>query len=367
MNILHHAAALEALHDSADSFLQPRCHPETRTRMLDDLYDWVTSVDSVEPICWLRGLAGGGKSAIMQTLCERVQSADRLGGAFIFKRGHTTRGNAKAFFATLAYQLALNNRHIKPMISLTANHDPSVVGGHMGVQLRKPIVELCHSLPNSPPVIILIDGLDECDTPGAQVEILRLIGSAVRQHPNTLRFLIASRPDIRGALEEPSFSEILKSVDVEAFDAVPTYFRDESRVHREHRATIANIPTSWPSPEILNELFEKSSGLFVWACTAINYINDKNFRPTDRLTNVNLTPTVSVAGLETLDQLYSQILAHSNSWAALDQPAHGSTSRRTIASFLHPPSPRSASASRSSCGSPSTRRSRTGSRAVVIV
>jgi hypothetical protein len=29
MNILHRAVALEALYDSADSFPQPKCHPET--------------------------------------------------------------------------------------------------------------------------------------------------------------------------------------------------------------------------------------------------------------------------------------------------------------------------------------------------
>ncbi|KAJ7755427.1 hypothetical protein B0H16DRAFT_715061 [Mycena metata] len=68
IDILHRAAALEALYDSADSYPQPRCHPETRTEMLDKLYNWCTKGNTEHPICWLHGPAGAGKSAIMQTL-----------------------------------------------------------------------------------------------------------------------------------------------------------------------------------------------------------------------------------------------------------------------------------------------------------
>ncbi|KAJ6570489.1 hypothetical protein DFH09DRAFT_1464208, partial [Mycena vulgaris] len=95
-----------ALYDSAESFPQPRCHPETRTEMLDDLYNWAIAENSSCSIRWLRGPAGAGKSTVMQSLCERLQEAGRLGGSLFFKRGHPTRGNAKVLFATLAYRLA---------------------------------------------------------------------------------------------------------------------------------------------------------------------------------------------------------------------------------------------------------------------
>ncbi|KAJ7721882.1 hypothetical protein B0H16DRAFT_1431609, partial [Mycena metata] len=42
IDILDRAAALEALYDSADSYPQPGCHPETRNEMLDNLYNWCT-------------------------------------------------------------------------------------------------------------------------------------------------------------------------------------------------------------------------------------------------------------------------------------------------------------------------------------
>ncbi|KAJ7880937.1 hypothetical protein B0H13DRAFT_1630200, partial [Mycena leptocephala] len=310
INILHRAVALEALFDSADSFPQPRCHPETRTEMLDGLYKWATRGNSYRSIRWLHGPVGAGKSAIMQTLCRKLQDAGYLGGAFFFKRGHSTRGNAKVLFATLAYQLALNNRHLKPLISQRVEDDPSIVGRDMDVQLHKLIVE---PLRDATPPILLIDGLDECDTHRAQLEILRLIARAVNQHPNTFQFLIASRPEahIHENLAKPSFHGILDSLNVEqSFEDIRKYLRDEfARIHCEHH-TMEDVATPWPSPKVLETLVYKSSGYFIYASTVIKFIDDEYSRPTERLAAVqNLTPTDSDAPFEALDQVYTQILS----------------------------------------------------------
>lgn len=100
INILHRVVAFEALHDAADGFPQPRSHPGSRAQMLDDLYQLATQGNSSQPVGW-RG--GAGKSAIMQFLCHKLPDAGRLGGAFFFKRGHTTRRNAQGLYTTLAY------------------------------------------------------------------------------------------------------------------------------------------------------------------------------------------------------------------------------------------------------------------------
>ncbi|KAJ6491008.1 hypothetical protein C8R45DRAFT_787670, partial [Mycena sanguinolenta] len=108
IDILYRVAALAAIHDSVESYPQPKCHPETRTEMLNDLRTWVLDRDAESNVLWLYGPAGAGKSAIMQTLARQLQNAGRLGGCFFFKRGDATRGNGKTLFATIAYQLALS-------------------------------------------------------------------------------------------------------------------------------------------------------------------------------------------------------------------------------------------------------------------
>ncbi|KAF8187407.1 hypothetical protein K438DRAFT_1973020 [Mycena galopus ATCC 62051] len=315
ISILHRAVALEALYDSADSFPQPRCHPETRTEMLDILYEWAVQQSSARPIRWLHGPAGAGKSAIMQTLCQNLRAAGCIGGAFFFKRGHTTRGNARVLFSTLAYQLALKNHNLKPAISQSVERDPSVVGRSMDVQLHQLIMEPCRSLTNCPPLILLIDGLDECQDEDTQQSILHLIQSTVTvpQHSCNLRFLIASRPEahIREIFEDCSFKEILDSTNVrQSFKDVEIYLLDGfSRICREHR-TMANDPTPWPSSEIIETLVEKSSGYFIYASTVIKFIDDKYSHPKERLAIIqHLAPTDSEAPFAALDQLYIQVLS----------------------------------------------------------
>ncbi|KAF7345847.1 putative nwd2 protein [Mycena venus] len=250
----------------------------------------------------------------MQTLCQRLQDDGRLGGSFFFKRGHATRGNAKVLFATLAYQLALHDRRLEGPISRSAEHDTSVVGRSMDVQLRKLMVEPSQSLNDTTPLILLIDGLDECEGAHTQQTILSLIGNVVRQHPSTFRFLVASRPEshICEKLAESSHHDLYDSVDVEqSFWDIQVYLRDEfARIHREHSETMGSIPTPWPSSDIVEMLVEKSSGYFIYASTVIKFIDDKNWRPTEQLQVVqNLANDDPCLPFEALDHLYIHILS----------------------------------------------------------
>ncbi|KAJ7280605.1 hypothetical protein C8J57DRAFT_1124191, partial [Mycena rebaudengoi] len=313
IHILHRAVALEALYDSAESFPQPRCHPDTRTEMLEDLYNWAITDNSGRSIRWLHGPAGAGKSAIMQSLCQRLQDAGRLGGSFFFKRHHTTRGNAKVLFATLAYQLTLNNRHLKPLISRVVEDDPSVMARHMHVQLHKLVVEPCQSLNDNASPILLIDGLDECEGHDVQQEILRALANVAQDHLLRLRILIASRPElhIRDKFEHLTFRGLYDSVNIrQSFEDIRTYLRDEfDRIHHEHRQTMTNIPTPWPSPETLDKVVEKSSGYFIYASTLVKFIDDEDSRPAERLEVIqNLVASEYDPPFDALDQLYMRIL-----------------------------------------------------------
>ncbi|KAJ6523667.1 hypothetical protein DFH09DRAFT_996805, partial [Mycena vulgaris] len=286
IHILHRAVALDALYNSAESFPQPRCHPETRKEMLDGLYNWAIADTSARSIRWLHGPAGAGKSAIMQSLCRRLQQAGRLGGSFFFKRGHLTRGGARALFATLAYQLALSNRHLKPLISGVVEDDPSVIAREMDIQLHKLIVEPCQTLNGGAAPILLIDGLDECEGNHVQLEILRLLGDiAADKDPLRLRLLIASRPESHIREKFDSIKGLYDSVRLnQSFMDVENYLCSEfDRIHREHHETMASVPFPWPSREVMERLVDKSSGYFIYVATVIKFIDDRDFRPTQRL------------------------------------------------------------------------------------
>ncbi|KAJ6523965.1 hypothetical protein DFH09DRAFT_1189930 [Mycena vulgaris] len=309
INILHRVVALETLHDSADSFPQPRCHPETREEMLNDLWDYATSSEAPDQILWLYGPAGAGKSAIMWSLCERLHRAGRLGGTFFFKRGHPTRGNAKALFCTIAYRLALRIPALKGLILQVVENDPSLVAATPEIQLQRLILEPCQSLTNHDPPIIIIDGLDECEGHQMQQEILRIFRNSFPQYQPCVRILISSRPEAHiGDLAWGAYC----AVNVEqSFTDVRIYLADEfARIHHDYPRTMPNIPRPWPSEEELETLVTQSSGHFIYASTIIKFIDDANFRPTERLAAVleNSAEPDLDSPFGALDQLYTQIL-----------------------------------------------------------
>jgi hypothetical protein len=254
--------------------------------MLEDLWKWTTSSEYNMGIFWLYGPAGAGKSALAQSLCEKLDGEGRLGGSFFFKRGHPSRGTGNRLFPTLAYQLALCLPELKEAIPQIVEGNPSIIDRALSLQLQKLIIEPCRQKIRGRTLVIVIDGLDECEDQNIQQEILCSIGSVMHAGPLPLRFLVASRsdPQIQKIFMCP-LKELHRSKNINrAFEDVRRYLLDEfTRIHREHPATMATVSFPWPSPKVIDTLVENSSGYFIYASTVIKFIDDGDFRPTERL------------------------------------------------------------------------------------
>ncbi|KAJ7242262.1 hypothetical protein C8J57DRAFT_1084444 [Mycena rebaudengoi] len=310
LHILHRAIADDALHDSAERYPQPRCHPETRKRLLDILWQWaLTENRPSKAILWLHGPAGSGKSAIAQSFCQKLEDESRLGGSFFFQRGHPSRGNAQKLFPTIAYQLALLLPELRQLISRTIENDPAIVQRSFRNQLQELIIKPCLNSSLSWPVPVVIDGLDECDGQGIQREVLQSISDAVSGADIPILFFIASRPESH-ICEAFANSGFHRPLDIDqSFKDVRTYLLDEfSRIHRDHW-TMATVPSPWPTSEILDVLVQKSSGYFIYAATVIKFVDDTQFRPVERLDIIlGIKNSISASPFGPLDELYHQIL-----------------------------------------------------------
>jgi hypothetical protein len=292
--------------------------------MLENLWNWTRGnysfsnniglkSENASRITWLHGPAGAGKSAISQSLCQKLEGKGCLGGAFFFKRRHPSRGNGNKLFPTLAYQLSRCRPELKHTICQVVEDDPSITDCSLSIQLQRLIVEPCRQNLHGHTLTIIIDGLDECDNQDIQQEILQSIGSVMHDSSLPLRFLIASRPEPRICETfTGSLNKLHCPLNVnQSFADVRKYLLDEfARIHQEHCATMAMVLEPWPSPEIIKDLVHKSSGYFIYASTIIKFIDDKNFRPTERLAVITgmAEPCFGVP-FAALDQLYTQILA----------------------------------------------------------
>ena len=119
--LLQKAVAAAAFHNSGERFDPPRCHPNTRTAVIDNIMDWILGLAEEEyesVIMWLHGAAGAGKSAIAQTIAERCQALNLLLASFFFSRSDPSRSHAKYLIATIAYQVAMNFPSTRALITV---------------------------------------------------------------------------------------------------------------------------------------------------------------------------------------------------------------------------------------------------------
>ncbi|KAJ6602027.1 hypothetical protein DFH09DRAFT_900059, partial [Mycena vulgaris] len=303
-----------ALHDSGERLPEPACHPGTRTAALDQLNTWAIHAATESPVMWLNGSAGIGKSAIAQMFAGECQTQGRLGASFFFKRGHQKRGTCDGLFTTIAYQLATAIPGLSLPIQQAVEADKLVWGRAMPLQFRRLILEPFQQTgPLGFLPVIVVDGLDECDDHRIQQQILSLFIDAIWEKRLPIHLLTCSRPEphLRQKFdaEQPlgiSRSLVL-SADRSAYGDIRTFLRDKfSIIHSEFRNRGIPLGDPWPSPEALEHLVQKSSGIFLYATTVIRFIGDEYSHPADRLDRVLTLDPDSTAPL---DDLYTEILS----------------------------------------------------------
>lgn len=328
MDILQENIVPGAFHDSDESCDPPKCHPRTREAVLEKIMKWVQMPDIERPsfYMWLHGPAGSGKSAIAHTIAEMCHEAGLLAATFFFSRNAPGRNDRARFVATLAYQLALSIPAMRGAICTALETDPMLLKKSLEAQLLALVVRPFQSgvadgriVPSDSPLLIIVDGLDECEGSTSQTTILSAISTILHRHSLPFYFLIASRPEyeLRRAFDSNSFSSSTTRIaldnDYRSGEDIKLLFEDKFKeLRREHPAG-ADLPDHWPYGKYgsnLDKLIEKSSGQFIYASTVIKYVCSHRHWPPERLEIV-----FGVVGSEDdstpfsdLDALYTHIL-----------------------------------------------------------
>ncbi|KAF9441293.1 hypothetical protein P691DRAFT_813205 [Macrolepiota fuliginosa MF-IS2] len=314
--------------DSSDHRLG--CHPETRLDISRNIQSWVHNLARKYKILWLHGPAGVGKSAILQTIAEtEADSLTSILGATLFFSRPNDRNDPQRVFITIAYRLSMKYFAYRKYIVELLTFDPTIVKKSMQEQFKAFIVQpfaIKELLAGShDTVLIVLDGLDECEGDHAQREIILLIGKFTLRYPTSpLIWLIASRLEIhlQDAFSEDavqlSYGEIQVDVDSdEGRRDVEKYLWDSFTVIRKRfRRSIPSSLQQWPSESDFSTIATRSSGLFIFPSTIIRFVGDEDYAdPTSRLKivlNIIESTTLSTEGnnpFTTLDALYTRILS----------------------------------------------------------
>jgi len=208
---MHHTTGAE--HCSGN---RQGCLGGTRVEVLQQLEEWLEDEQS-QPVFWLNGLAGTGKSTIAQTFAEIAFAEGKLGASFFCSRDFEDRSNLQAILPTLAFQLAYQCPLYREQLLQVLRANPGVGHGSLCPQMEALMVGPFQA--TQIPTLIIIDALDECRDEEPASALLSVLSRYVDKIPH-VKFFITGRPEprIRSGFRLVSLwphTEILRLHDVE--------------------------------------------------------------------------------------------------------------------------------------------------------
>ncbi|KAF9447736.1 hypothetical protein P691DRAFT_760501 [Macrolepiota fuliginosa MF-IS2] len=275
------AAISETDLDSPARYPPPRCHPGTRLPLLQTLESWSRDASHYWQMFWISGPAGSGKSAIAQTFAEFCQEAGQLGAALFLSRSNVRDGNSR-IVPTMVHQLSIRYPAYKNCVDAILERDPSILGQGLSAQFNTLIIDPIRQgfLDPVRPLIVILDGLDECGSRDTQRDLVEVIVTSLppRGNQSPLLWMICSRPEPHLERILPKdFAECRREAlnidSVESMKDVERVFGDGFRRIREHYSRILDLE-GWPTEENLRRLVHTASGFFLFVSSALRFVGD---------------------------------------------------------------------------------------------
>lgn len=290
------------------------CLRNTRVELQRHITEWAKDRNG-KPIFWLNGMAGTGKSTIVQTVAQLFAGEAQLGGGFLFKKDEGNRGNASRFFTTIARDLTTYIPELKSGIRKAIDADPALSGKALKDQFEglifQPFLEMKQVLQTALGLVVIIDALDECGREEDVRAILQLLLHTKDISPVLLRIFVTSRPELpihlgfkqisNGTYQDLVLHDVPKKI-IE--HDIVLFLEHELGEIREQRSLFPD----WSTKDQIQVLVKMAIPLFIFAATACGYIGDKRDKPKKRL-DVRTSVSNGNPGRDSkLDRTYLPIL-----------------------------------------------------------
>ncbi|KXN82175.1 hypothetical protein AN958_02984 [Leucoagaricus sp. SymC.cos] len=271
-----------AEYDSSERDPPPKCHPGTRQKIIERIQFWFHNPFRTRRLLWLVGPAGVGKSAIMQTLAE-IEAQRSMISTLFFSATQRRTDPAKVI-ATIAYRIAVQYPPYHKFLRTALAADPKLIEKSIKAQFFAffvlPFVKM-KLYSGSSPLIIFIDGLDECDGREEQLLFLALISCFTQFYPEApLLWVVASRPEehitaflARQRLKSCHDKEEVSVDATEACEDMERYLRLEFEKIRARNPVIRTLFPHWPPENEFLKLLIAAVGHFAYGTTAIRFIS----------------------------------------------------------------------------------------------
>lgn len=212
---------LEPVRDASFKFDRHfSCLKGTRIGILEKLMEWAKDPQS-QPIFWLSGIAGTGKSTISQTLCERLDKENLLGASFFCSRESKDLRQVERIVPTLAYLMARQSKEYRDQIMVALEADSTLASQGIKRQFESLFMhplQNVHRTENNWYFILVIDALDECEDRDATQNIISILRDMPAEFYSHVHIFISCRPEyyIQREFERTSNKELFKLHDMES-------------------------------------------------------------------------------------------------------------------------------------------------------
>jgi len=164
-------------------------------------------------------------------------------------------------------------------------------------------------------MVVIIDAVDECDDNDAIAEFIRILLRASRDRQLPFLFFLTSRAEnhILDRFSPPEALSITYRLALQDFDAhadIHTFLVSRfSTIVSEKPRLMQGVRRPWPSTSDIEDLVKKSSGVFIFASTLVEFVTDGRGAPQRKLESVLMTH----AGLDPLCAQVFSAACH-NDW-----------------------------------------------------
>ncbi|KAF8702671.1 WD40 repeat-like protein, partial [Rhizoctonia solani] len=277
------------------------CLDGTREAILATLIKWTQTRHTSESLMWISGQVGMGKTAIATSLCQRLHNAQTLAGSF-FCRHDGESNNPLQLFNNLIHAIAIRCAPYALEVTKAIRLDRGLCTSHLGIRyeylVKRPLQRLS-SLSISAPLVLVIDGLDQCGSDKDSLGTLEKLDEMSRL-VSWLKVVVTARPVI--TIQEYFENNCLhKSVlHLQDYDASP-----DIRAYIEDQFAALARKERWAEGAI-DRLHSMSCGVFLWASTVVEYIRSSRISSLPRLKKILNNQRSPVT--EYFDTLYASTL-----------------------------------------------------------
>ena len=227
---------------------------------------------------WIRGSPGVGKSALAASIANRLVDQKRHVISFRFDCTESTI-TTSALWRTVACDLSRLYPSLRQHLTQgNQGHSLSDIDQLFKLLIEGPLSTLVDATPHEELPVIVIDALDECgglrhNTPGKK-DFQNLLHTLKRwiqvDHLKKLKLVITSRPESRITFPDSiSIHDIPSGHGVKPGDSVSS----DICTFLQSRLDNMKLEPGWIA-EILDYLVPGAAGIFIWATTVANFLED---------------------------------------------------------------------------------------------